>query len=265
MEIKGSVAVITGGGNGIGEAVAKRLAADGAKVVIADMNEDGLKRVESEIKSAGGEVTSVVVNVTKEEDTEKMIKAAVDNYGALNIMVPCAGIIKDSMLLSLDKETGQVKKKMSLDKWQAVIDVNLTGTFLSCRDAAEAMVNTKSQGVIFTISSVNKVGQIGQLNYSSTKVSDALFPKIMIGEFNRRKIKNIRVVGIAPGYVGTPMVKGMDQKYLNDVVLPDVHLGRLIEPEEIADLIAYICKNEAINATTIEITGGLCNTGGIAK
>ncbi|PKL14316.1 MAG: hypothetical protein CVV50_02610, partial [Spirochaetae bacterium HGW-Spirochaetae-6] len=111
----------------------------------------------------------------------------------------------------------------------------------------------------------NKVGQIGQLNYSSTKVSDALFPKIIIGEFNKRKIENVRVVGIAPGYVGTPMVKGMDQKYLNEVVLPDVHLGRLIEPEEIADLISYVCKNQAINATTIEITGGLCHTGGIAK
>ncbi|OHD07466.1 MAG: hypothetical protein A2Y41_01580 [Spirochaetes bacterium GWB1_36_13] len=265
MEIKGSVAIITGGGNGIGEAVAKRLASDGAKVVLADMNEDGLKRVQSEIKSAGGEAITVQVNVTKEDDTAKMIKTAIDAYGKLNIMVPCAGIIKDGMLLTLDKETGKVAKKMTLAQWQAVLDVNLTGTFLSVRDAAEAMVNTGSQGVIFTISSVNKVGQIGQLNYSSTKVSDALFPKILIGEFNKRKIKNIRVVGIAPGYVGTPMVKGMDQKYLNEVVLPDVHLGRLIEPEEIADLITYICKNEAINATTIEITGGLCHTGGIAK
>ncbi len=265
MEIKGSVAVITGGGNGIGEAVAKTLAANGAKVVLADMNPDGLKRVEKDITDAGGEAVSVVVNVTSEEDTAKMINTAVDKFGKLNIMVPCAGIIKDSMLLSLDKETGKVKRKMPLDKWKAVIDVNLTGTFLSIRDAAEAMVNTGSQGVIFTISSVNKAGQIGQLNYSSSKVADALMPKIMVGEFNKRKIKNIRVVGIAPGYVGTPMVKGMDQDYLNNVVLPDVHLGRLIEPEEIADLIMYVCKNEALNATTIEITGGLCNTGGIAK
>lgn len=265
MEIKGSVAIITGGGNGIGEAVAKKLSAEGAKVCLVDMSEENLKRVEADIKKAGGEVITVVANVTKEDDTAKMIKAAVDKWGKLNIMVPCAGIIKDGMLLTLDKDTGKVSKKLELSKWQAVIDVNLTGTFLSVRDAAEAMVNTKSEGVVFTISSVNKVGQIGQLNYSSTKVSDALFPKIIIGEFNKRKIKNVRVVGIAPGYVGTPMVKGMDQKYLNEVVLPDVHLGRLIEPEEIADLISYVCKNQAINATTIEITGGLCHTGGIAK
>jgi len=154
---------------------------------------------------------------------------------------------------------------MSKEAWQAVIDVNLTGTFLCVRDASEAMINSGSEGVIFTVSSVNKIGQIGQINYSSTKIADALFPKIIVGEFNKRKIKGIRVVGIAPGYVGTPMVKGMDQKYLNEVILPDVHIGRLIEPEEIADLIVYVCRNEAINATTIEITGGLCHVSGIAK
>jgi 3-oxoacyl-[acyl-carrier protein] reductase len=149
-------------------------------------------------------------------------------------------------------------------KWRAVIDVNLTGTFLTIRDCSEAMVNNGCKGVIFTISSVNKVGQIGQLNYSSTKVADALMPKIIIGEFMLRKIKGIRCVGIAPGYTATPMVKGMDQKALDSLV-QDVHLGRLIEPEEIADLIMYVCKNEAINATTIEITGGLCNKFGVAK
>jgi 3-oxoacyl-[acyl-carrier protein] reductase len=151
-----------------------------------------------------------------------------------------------------------------MDKWKSVIEVNLTGTWLTLRDCAEAMVNNGDKGVLFTISSVNKAGQIGQMNYSSTKVADALIPKIMIGEFMLRKIKDIRCVGIAPGYTGTPMVKGMDQKAL-DAILQDVHLGRLIEPDEIAALITHVIENEAINATTIEITGGLCHKYGVAK
>ena len=111
---------------------------------------------------------------------------------------------------------------------------------------------------------MNKAGQVGQLNYSSAKVADALMPKIIIGEFMLRGIRNIRCVAIAPGYTATPMLTGMNQEALK-TILEDVHLGRLVAPEEIAGLIAYAAENEAINATTLEITGGLCYSKGIAK
>ena len=264
MEIKGSVALITGGGNGIGEAVAKYLVKNGAKVAIVDMSQKNIDRVVADIKAMGGEAIGVQANVTSEADTAKFIKATVDAFGALNIVCSCAGIIKDSMLLTLDKETGKVSRKMGLDKWQPVLDVNLTGTFLTLRDAAEAMVNGGWKGILVPISSVNKAGQVGQLNYSSTKVADALLPKIMVGEFLMRGIPNIRVVGIAPGYTATPMVAGMNQDALK-AICADVHLGRLIEPEEIARAIGHAVENEAINATTLEVTGGLCYKGGIAK
>jgi 3-oxoacyl-[acyl-carrier protein] reductase len=126
------------------------------------------------------------------------------------------------------------------------------------------MVNGGWGGIIFIISSINKVGQIGQLNYSSTKIADALMPKILVGEFMLRKIKNIRVIGIAPGYVGTAILKNMDQKVLN-AILKEVHLGRLVEPEEVAHLMIHCIQNDAINATTIEITGGVCYNKSIAK
>ncbi len=264
MEIKGNVALITGGANGIGEAVAKDLAKKGAKIVIVDMNQENIDRVVKDIKDSGAEVIGVQANVTSEEDTAKYVKEAMDAFGHINFVIPSAGIIRDGTMLSIDKETGKVRKKMDIGKWKSVIDVNLTGTWLTLRDCAEAMVNNGDKGVLFTISSVNKAGQIGQMNYSSTKVADALLPKIMIGEFMLRKIKDIRCVGIAPGYTGTPMVKGMDQKALEGI-LQDVHLGRLIEPDEIAALITHVIENEAINATTIEITGGLCNKYGVAK
>ena len=149
-------------------------------------------------------------------------------------------------------------------KWKPVIDVDLTGTFLTLRDAAEAMVNGGWQGLLVPISSVNKIGQIGQLNYSSAKSAVAMMPKIIVGEFLLRGIRNIRCVGIAPGYTATPMLTGMNQEALK-AILKDVHIDRLIEPQEIADMIGYCVQNEALNATTIEITGGLCYPGGIAK
>jgi 3-oxoacyl-[acyl-carrier protein] reductase len=264
MEIKGSVALVTGGGNGIGEAVAKYFVRNGAKVAVVDMVQKNIDRVVKEIKEMGGEAIGIQANVTSEAETAKFVQATVEAFGKLNITVACAGIIRDGTMLTLDKETGKVSKKMGLDKWQPVIDVNLTGTFLTLRDSAEAMVNGGWEGLLVTISSVNKAGQVGQLNYSSTKVADALMPKIIVGEFMVRGIKNIRCVGIAPGYTATPMLTGMNQDALK-AILADVHIGRLVEPEEIARMIGHCVENGALNATTIEITGGLCYSHGIAK
>ena len=264
MEIKGCVAVVTGGGNGIGEAVSKYFARQGAKVVVVDMAQGNIDRVVGEIAAAGGEVIGVQANVTSEADTARFYQAALEAFGKVNIVVSCAGIIRDGTMLALDKETGKVSRKMGLDKWQPVIDTNLTGTFLTIRDGAEAMVNGGWPGLLVAISSVNKVGQVGQLNYSSAKVADALLPKIVVGEFMLRGIRNVRCIAIAPGYTATPMLTGMNQDALKAIVA-DVHLGRLVEPEEIARLIGHAVENEAINATTLEITGGLCYPGGIAK
>lgn len=264
MKMKDSVAIITGGGNGIGEAVAKYLVQNGAKVAIVDIAQKNIDRVVDEIKAMGGEVIGIQANVTSEADTAKFIKATLDAFGKLNIVVACAGIIRDGTMLSIDKDTGKVTRKMGLDKWQPVIDINLTGTFLTVRDGAEAMVNGAWEGLLVILSSVNKAGQIGQLNYSSTKIADALMPKIIVGEFQMRGIHNIRCVGIAPGYTATPMLTGMKQEALTNL-LHDVHIGRLVQPEEVASLIGHCIENSAIDATTIEITGGLCYEHGISK
>ncbi|NTV73674.1 MAG: SDR family NAD(P)-dependent oxidoreductase [Holophaga sp.] len=264
MEIKGSVVLVTGGGNGIGEAVVKYFAKRGAKVAIVDMAQKNIDRVVKEVKEMGAECIGIQANVTSEADTARFIQGTLEAFGQLNICVSSAGIIRDGTMLSLDKETGQVSKKLGLDKWAAVIDTNLTGTFLTMRDAAEAMVNGGWPGLLVPISSVNKCGQVGQINYSSAKVADALMPKIIIGEFLMRGIRNVRCVAIAPGYTATPMLTGMNQEALK-AILEDVHLGRLVSPDEIASIIGTAAENEALNATTIEITGGLCYPKGIAK
>jgi 3-oxoacyl-[acyl-carrier protein] reductase len=264
MQIKDSVALITGAGNGIGEAIARYLAGQGAKVTVVDQQQKEVDRVVSAIRAAGGAAIGVQGNVVSEADSARFVGATVEAFGQLNVAVACAGIIRDGTLLVLDKETGKVSRKLGMDKWQSVIDVDLTGSFLTLRDAAEAMVNGGWEGLLVPISSVNKIGQIGQLNYSSAKAAMALMPKTIVGEFLMRGIRNIRCVGIAPGYTATPMLTGMNQDVLK-TILADVHLGRLIEPEEIAELVGVCMGNAALNATTIEATGGLCYPKGIAK
>ena len=264
MELKNSVAVVTGGGNGIGEAVVKHFTARGAKVAVVDLVQKNVDRVVADVKKAGGEAIGIQANVTSEADTARFIKGTIEAFGRLNIAVSSAGVIRDGLMLNPDKETGLVSRKLGLDKWQAVIDTNLTGTFLTMRDAAEAMVNGGWPGLLVPISSVNKCGQVGQINYSSAKVADALMPKIIVGEFLARGIRNVRCVAVAPGYTATPMLTGMNQDALK-AILQDVHLGRLIAPEEIASMVAYCVENDALNATTVEITGGLCYPGAIAK
>jgi 3-oxoacyl-[acyl-carrier protein] reductase len=256
MQIEGSAALITGGANGIGECCAKMLAGAGARVAVCDIVPEQIERVVADIRASGGEAIGVCGNVVKEADQAALIQETVKAFGRLNIVIPSAGIIRDATVVTTDRDSGKVVRKMSLEHWQQVIDVNLTGTFLTVRDSIEAMVNGGWEGFICLMSSINKEGQVGQLNYSATKAAVALMPKILVGEFMIRKIRNIRVVAIAPGYVNTAILKGMNQEALA-TILKDVHRGQLVEPEEIAACIRHCIENDAINATTIEVTGGL--------
>lgn len=264
MEIKNSVALITGAASGIGEATAKHLASLGARVALIDRDLTQIERVRDAIDPTGAHAVAIAGDVTVEEDSARFVSETLEAFGQLNIAVSCAGVIRDGTLLNIDKNTGQVSRKLGFDKWKTVIDVNLTGTFLTLRDCAEAMANGGWDGLLVPISSVNKIGQVGQINYSATKAAIERFPKIIVGEFLLRKIRNIRCVGIAPGYTETKILQDMNQDAL-EAILKDVHLGRLIKPTEIADMIAYCAQNEALNATTVEITGGLCFPGNIAK
>jgi 3-oxoacyl-[acyl-carrier protein] reductase len=263
MDVRDQVVVVTGGASGIGEAVSRYLASQGARVVIGDMDQEGIDRVVADIRSNGAEAVGRLVNVTRDEEVSSFMDFAVEQYDAINVVVPCAGIIRDGLFVSPDKETGKVNRFMSTDDFRLVLDVNLTGTFITLREAAIRMIDNGWSGVLFTISSIQKQGGVGQLNYSSTKAAVALWPKILVGEFAMRNITNIRVNSIAPGYVGTPMVRGMNQKALERIIA-SVHVQRLIEPVEIAKTIAMVIENDAIDAATIEVTGGVIS-GLIAK
>jgi 3-oxoacyl-[acyl-carrier protein] reductase len=257
LTIKDSVAVITGGAMGIGKCVAKFWVENGGKVVLGDMAQDALVQTKAELEAIGGRVATVTCNVIKEEDCALLADTAIEQFGQINLVAPFAGIIKDAMLLSPDKETGKVTRKMTLEQFKLVIDINLTGVFLTVRECAERMINHNCRGLICLVSSTGSLGTAGQINYSSSKAAMSVMPKVITAEFFRRGLSNrLRCVAIAPGYVATPMVKNMDQKAL-DKILAEVPIGRLVEPEEVAQLVGDIFRNEAMAGDVYFIHGGL--------
>jgi len=257
LDIKDAVAVITGGAMGIGKTVAKYWVENGGKVVLGDMAHEALAQTKAELKAMGGKVATMVCDVTKEDDCAFLADTAIGEFGQINLVAPFAGVIKDGLMLSPDKETGKVTRKMSLGDFQFVIDINLTGVFLTVRECAERMINHNCRGLICLVSSTGSLGTAGQINYSASKAAMSVMPKVITAEFFRRGLSNrIRCVAIAPGYVATPMVKGMDQKAL-EKILADVPIGRLVEPEEVAALVGDLYRNEAIAGDVYFIHGGL--------
>jgi len=254
LEIKDSVAVITGGTGGIGLALARYWLSMGGKVLLADVAGEALEKAESGLE---GDTAVMACDVTKEEDCARLADTAIKRFGSINLVAPFAGIIRDAMFLSTDRDTGKVRKKMSLEDFKSVVDVNLTGVFLTIRECGERMINNDCRGLICLISSVGSLGTAGQINYSSTKAAVSVIPKVITAEFFRRGLSGrIRCVAVVPGYVGTSMVKNMNQDALAKI-LQDVPIGRLIDPEEIASLVGELYRNEAVSGEVFFAHGGL--------
>ncbi len=254
MEIKNKVVVVTGSAGGLGKSMAENFAKKGAKVIITDIREDAVTATVKEIEASGGTAFGIVANVAKETDAENLMKGAVDKYGSLDVAVLNAGILRDGLLVRVDKETGNIKGKMSLEQWQSVIDVNLTGVFLTGREAAVQMVGTKKGGVIIPISSVAMHGNPGQTNYSAAKAGVAVLAKLWAQELSKYKI---RVAAIAPGFIATDMVmKDMKPEALEKwkSLIP---IGRLGEPNEISKTAEFIVENDLITGVVIEASGGI--------
>ena len=221
LEIKDSVAVITGGASGIGLALSKYWLENGGKVVIGDVVESALKQAAEELK---GDVATVLCNVTKEEDCARLADTAIEKFGQINLVAPFAGIIKDGLMVSPDRETGKVTRKMSLENFAAVININLTGVFLTVRECAERMINHNCKGLICLVSSTGSLGTAGQINYSSTKAAMSVMPKVITAEFFRRGLADkIRCVAVAPGICGDGHGKGYESKSVGNHRLPGAH------------------------------------------
>jgi 3-oxoacyl-[acyl-carrier protein] reductase len=241
---QGRTAVVTGGAKGIGAATARRLASEGATVVVADFDEASARATAEAI---GGH--AVTCDVTKLADVEAAIEAAVSHGGSVDILVTCAGIIRDNLLF-----------KMSDEDWDAVIDTHLKGTFYAVRAAQRHMVEQKS-GKIVLISSTSALGNRGQTNYATAKAGLQGMTKtlaIELGSFN------VNVNCVAPGFIATDMTKqtaerlGVPFEQFMEHAAGAVPLKRAGQPEDVAGTIAFLCSEDAsyVSGQVIYVAGG---------
>jgi 3-oxoacyl-[acyl-carrier protein] reductase len=249
MQLSGKTILITGAGRGLGAAMARGVATEGADVALIDLDRDGLQATATACGKAGVTARSYEANVAKESEVVAVFEQIATDFGKLDAAINNAGILRDGLLVKAKE--GKVTNVLSLEQWQAVIDVNLTGVFLCGREAARHMIESGG-GCIINISSISRAGNFGQSNYSAAKAGVAALTVVWAKELARHKI---RVNGIAPGFVRTEMVASMRPEILEKMAAT-IPLRRLCEPEEIAHAAVYLLENEYMTGRMIDIDGG---------
>ncbi len=245
----GRTAWVTGGGRGIGAATATRFAADGAKVVISDLDLEPAEAVAAQIRSQRGTALALACDVTDRRAVEALVERALKEYASLDILVTCAGILRDNLVY-----------KMTDDDWDLVIDTHLKGTFLCAQTAQRAMVPARWGKVVF-LSSNSARGNRGQVNYSAAKAGIQGMARtlaIELGPFN------INVNAVAPGFIETRMTQavaertGVDYEDLKKAAAERTPLRRIGRPEDIAGVISFLCSDDAsfVTGQTVYATGG---------
>lgn len=243
--LEGKVALVTGAARGLGKGIAKKLAQEGAKVVIADMG-DGSEAVE-EITAEGGTAASYQVNITDQEAVKGLFQFVVDTYGTLDIMVNNAGINKDGML-----------HKMTMEKWDPVIKVNLYGTYYCVYEALQIM-RAKNYGRIINISSGSWLGNIGQGNYAASKAGVVGLTKTVARENAK---KGITCNAICPGFIETDMtlkLKEVNDGAAWDSMMQRIPMGYAGKPSDVGNMVAFLASDEAayITSEVINVGGGM--------
>jgi 3-oxoacyl-[acyl-carrier protein] reductase len=250
MKIDGKTVLITGAGRGLGAAMALDLAARGASLALLDLGEAELEAVAAKCAALGANARAYVANVADETQMSAAFDGAVAHFGRLDCAIANAGILRDGLLVKV--KDGAVVGKLDLAQWRAVIDVNLTGVFLTGREAAERMIRLGNGGCIINISSLSRAGKFGQSNYSAAKAGVAALTVVWAKELARHRI---RVNAIAPGFIKTEMVAGMKPEILEKMAA-GIPVQRLGEPAEIASTVAFILENDYVNGRVIEVDGG---------
>ncbi len=250
MELEGKVIVITGAARGLGAAMAKRFASHGCKLALVDLDANSIATTAAACSSAQATKT-YGANVASESDVESLFDQIVTDFGGLDGLVNNAGITRDALLVKF--KDGKLASKMSLEQWQAVVDVNLTGVFLCGREAAQHMVKLGSEGVIVNISSISRAGNMGQTNYSATKAGVHAMAVTWAKELARY---GIRTGSVAPGFINTEMVAAMKPE-AREKLTAGIPLKRMGEPDEIASAVEFIFLNDYFSGRLIEVDGVL--------
>lgn len=246
MKLKDRVAIVTGGAQGIGKAIAEKLSDEGASVVIADINEEGAKAV---AEGLSGEGLGIRADVSNPDDVQAMVDATVDRFGRVDVLVNNAGMTRDNLLF-----------RMSEDDWDQVLDVNLKSVFLLTRAVQKHMVDQRA-GAVVNLSSRSALGNRGQANYAAAKAGIQGLTATLaleLGPFG------IRVNAVAPGYVATAMTEATAFRVGST---PDEHqaaassvipLRRVARPDEIASVVAFFASDDAsyVSGQTLYVNGG---------
>lgn len=250
MELNEAKIIVTGAASGMGRCFARQLAEAGARVMACDIDEEGLAET---AEAVDGEVRTSRTDVTDEDEVVELVESTAEAFGSVNALVNNAGIFRDGLLVKQNRETGEVEK-MSLDQWQSVIDVDLTGPFLCTREVAAHIVEQDvERGVIVNISSVSRHGNRGQSNYSAAKAGLVADTKLWAEELSRH---GIRVGAIAPGFIETPILDGMPEE-MREKMISGVPLGRAGRPEEVYRAREFILECEYFTGRCVDVDGGV--------
>ncbi|MFA6599449.1 MAG: 3-oxoacyl-[acyl-carrier-protein] reductase [Candidatus Omnitrophota bacterium] len=243
--LKGKVALVTGAGRGIGQAISLALAEQGAKLVLSDISVENLKETEAKIKALGtSECILTQANVVIADEVNEMVKKALDTYSNVDILVNNAGITRDGLLAMMPEKD-----------WDDVLSTNLRSVFLVTKACSRVMVKQRSGSIINIASVVGITGNAGQANYSASKAGVIGFTKSVAKELAKR---NIRANAIAPGFIRTAMTDKLseDQKAKISEMIP---MGRMGEAQEIADAAVFLAsdKSRYITGQVIVVDGGM--------
>ena len=253
MELSGLKAVVTGGGSGMGREFTLRLAEAGAAVALCDLNEEGMKQTLELGKPMRGKVVAIRGSVAVEDDVARIMDEAQRQLGPLNALINNAGIFRDGLTVKKDRRTGEIRK-MSLENWRAVIDVDLTGPFLCTREFAARVIEAGTRpAVIVNMSSAARHGNRGQANYSAAKAGLVADTRLWADELAPY---GIRTGAIAPGLIETPILQAMPPEELAKLG-EQVPLGRLGKPSEIFQAVKFIIECDYFTGRCLDVDGGL--------